>query len=367
MALGSKSEQAESGNKNENMEKTEYRVFVSYSHKDLEEVKKIVKVLEQNGLKPMWDDNFACGYGFHEQIQTFINHAHVFMPVITRASSQRGWVHQEIGYAMALNIPVLPVTRDMIPGEMLQRIHAVRLGEDIEVTKEKLSWDVFDNLVNGFQETEKAFYRCAEQADDRTIMMIEHANNVLKLKSYGLVRQKGGLSSFHIPYKVTSDPVWKERYDTDKSIFHCRNQRKERLVLGKHAKASGCRLIINPVKASEKRSDKAQLVRLQTLLDFLKSELYKNVQIVINEELQFQENLTIVGDWFAAESVSGSITQGYRQTIFTCHAPSMQSRIELFDQEFEELLQKKGWTAETSRVRAIKDIEKIIEQLNNSL
>lgn len=342
-----------------------YRVFISYSHNDLPEVRKIVEVLTQNGLQPMWDENFSFGFGFHEQIQTFITHAHVFMPYITEASSLRGWVHQEIGYAMALNIPVLPVTRNMVPGEMLQRLHAVCFGEDLDDIKERLSWDVFDNLVNGYRETSDALYKCAEQADDRTLMMVEYANNVLKLKTHGLVRQKGGLSSFHIPKKVVTDPVWKERYYPDmRSVFHCRNQRKERIALEKHAKVSGCRLIINTLIMAE-RSERAQRVRLQTLLEFLDSMPDDKVQIVINRELQPQESLTIVGDWFAAESVSGSVIQGFRQTIFTCHAPSMQSRIELFDQEFEELLQNAGWTAETSRSAAIKEIKETIERLES--
>ncbi len=85
-----------------------YRVFISHSHKDRRLVKNIVKALEGNGLKPMWDRNFMSGHGFHEQIKNFIAHAHVFMPFFTEASSKRGWVHQEIGYAMALNVSVLP-------------------------------------------------------------------------------------------------------------------------------------------------------------------------------------------------------------------------------------------------------------------
>jgi hypothetical protein len=68
----------------------------------------------------------------------------------------------------------------------------------------------------------------------------------------------------------------------------------------------------------------------------------------------------IVGDWFAAESVSAKEGHGYRQTAFTCHAPSMRSRIELFDQEFTELLANLGWKPETSRESAIQYIQKIL-------
>ena len=114
---------------------------------------------------------------------------------------------------------------------------------------------------------------------------------------------------------------------------------------------------------SEQRSARAQIVRLMTLSEFLQSIPDDKTQIVFDRKLQLQESLTIIGDWFAAESVSGSVSQGFRQTIFTCHAPSMQSHIELFDQEFEELLQKAGWTAETSRLAAIEEINDIIGEL----
>ncbi len=82
------------------------RVFISYSHQDAVLAEKIVKAIIANGMTPMWDKNFQFGFGFHQMIKTFISHSHVFLPIITESSNSRGWVHQEIGYAVALNIPV---------------------------------------------------------------------------------------------------------------------------------------------------------------------------------------------------------------------------------------------------------------------
>jgi sugar/nucleoside kinase (ribokinase family) len=67
-----------------------YRVFISYSHGDIETVQRVVEVLKANGLTILWDQDFAFGRGFHEQIKTFISYAHVFLPVITVKSSERG-------------------------------------------------------------------------------------------------------------------------------------------------------------------------------------------------------------------------------------------------------------------------------------
>jgi len=56
--------------------------------------------------------------------------------------------------------------------------------------------------------------------------------------------------------------------------------------------------------------------------------------------MHIEKNVTIVGDWFFAESVSAALGEGYKHTIFTRHAPSIRSRIEAFDQEFEDLFSR---------------------------
>ncbi len=83
--------------------------YISYSHQDKALAEKICAVIQNLGLAPLWDEDFAAGQGFHDQIKRFIAHAHVVMPIITPASSDHGWVHQEIGYAVAMQIPVLPI------------------------------------------------------------------------------------------------------------------------------------------------------------------------------------------------------------------------------------------------------------------
>ncbi len=341
-----------------------YRVFISYSHQDIEIVKKMVGVLEEDGLAPMWDKNFTYGVGFHRQIQSFISHAHVFLPLITEVSNKRGWVHQEIGYAMARNIPVLPVAIGALPGEMLQQLHAVILSSNEAEMAEQLSGTVFENLVEKFRDTSHALYRCAELPDNRAMMLTEYANDVLELGATGVVRQKGALSSLHIPGKVTSNPVWQKRFgDRPKSIYHCEQLRKERLVLEKHARAKGCFLIIDPSIPYQQYGSEARIVRLQTLIEFLQSMPDEKAQVVTYQSPKHQESITIVGDWFSAESVSSSIQHGYFQTIYTTHAPSMQSKIDQFDQEFQDLLALQGWTGKSSRTKTIELLQGIIDEI----
>lgn len=342
-----------------------YRVFISYSHEDVDLVLKIVEIIEKNGLIPLWDKNFSFGIGFQDSIKTFIAHAHVFLPVVTESSSERGWVHQEIGYAMALNVPVLPVALGTLPGEMMRELHAVQL-KDLGELKDKLSRKIFDKLVNSYQDASLALFQCAKLSEDRAKMIAKYANDVSELMdAHGCVRQKGILGSFHIPDKAITHPEWDERDGNFKSSEYYRQRlREERLALVKHVKMSGCRLIINPYHPLEKFGVEARIVRLKSLIEFLESLPDDKVQVVINPKIQ-NENLTIVGDWFAAESVSAILGRGYRQTIFTRHAPSVQKMIEEFDQEFKELLQALGWTFESSRAVAIDTIKEIIADLQN--
>lgn len=73
-------------------------------------------------------------------------------------------------------------------------------------------------------------------------------------------------------------------------------------------------------------------------------------------------SLTIVGDWFMAESMAADINKGYRQTIFTRHAPSIRDRVRAFDQEFEELCQEPGNEACPTRTGAIRVLEALLAE-----
>jgi hypothetical protein len=105
------------------------------------------------------------------------------------------------------------------------------------------------------------------------------------------------------------------------------------------------------------------MARLRTLLEFLESMPADMVQVAVCRRLPDQQSVTIVGDWFAAESVSASIGRGYQQTIFTRHAPAVQKRIALFDQEFEDLLGETGSSGASSRDDAIATLRQILSAL----
>jgi hypothetical protein len=200
-----------------------YRIFVSYSSEDRGLVQQIVRILRANNLEPMWDEDFAFGQGFHQQIKTFIAHAHVFLSVLTKLADQRKWVHQEIGYAMALNIPVLPVAIGSLPGEMIDQIHGVSIAQDdVLQLSSRLTVDAVRALVDANAARNIALHTCADSPQSRATAIAQHCEDVLALRGFGKVRQKGGLTSFHIPSEMVQNRKWKERYDRDAYNYeHC--------------------------------------------------------------------------------------------------------------------------------------------------
>jgi hypothetical protein len=341
----------------------DYRVFISYSHKDIGYAARISEILENNGLTPVWDRSFSFGYGFHEQIENYIAHAHVFMPVITAESSKRGWVHQEIGYAMALHVPIIPVSIGELPGEMISQLHAVTLDESLKGLEQHLTYKAIENFVQHSYRPLYSTYCCTEQAEERAELIVTMANEIISIGQYAMIRQKGGLSSFQIPNLPITDRRWGLRYNNgvQNNDFHCQRQLEERRVLETHARAAGCRLIINPELIIKNYVKEAQAERLGTFLEFVASMPDGMIDIAFDENLGFNETVTLVGDWFSSEAFSRTLTSGFKQAIFTRHAPGIRRKIDAFDDEFNYLLQKNGVKAGESKSAAVREIKKLIE------
>lgn len=341
------------------------RVFISYSHEDKDLVLKLDQILIENELEPLWTEKLSGGSGFDDQIKIFIEHAHIFMPVLTKASSNRGWVHQEIGYAMALHIPVFPLTTEkVVPGGMLQMKQATKIDiNNFAEIKKKLSLPVFEALL--LHENNTPLWELAQLEEERAVLMKEYASKAHKADYLGIVRQKGGLSSFHIPDTYIWHQQWKDRYSPeDKSLFHKKVQREERKALEIHAKEAGCKLIINPAYVTKDRSKDSICARMNTIIQFLESMKDEKIVVALQNNPSVHESITIVGDLFLAESTTFRNKEGFTNTFFTRNASEITKRIRDFDRELDDLLLSNGWTKMNSRGKAIEELNRILEMLN---
>lgn len=334
-----------------------YRIFISYSHQDRMIAERVAKLLGELGFRPMWDKDLLPGVPFTDQIKRGIAFAHVFLPLLTEASSKRPWVHQEIGYAMGLDVPVLPVAVGKLPGEMIQELQAVSISPDLDDLTVRLTAKVIKDVVSHAQATSRATFQCADLPEQRATILAQYANRVLELGAYGRIRQSGGFSSFCLPDKSVSHPGWPRREGRfPRSAAYRRLLREERRTLEQHARQSGCDLIIDLLSYQDHEPD-ARKARLTTLLEFLECMSDDKARVVIKRTPEIG-NLLILGDWFAAESMARARDPGagFVQTVFTTHAPTVLDRLREFDEEFQELLADEGIQSQASRQVAIESI-----------
>ncbi len=336
---------------------TPYRVFVSYSHADRPLVERLVAVLTDVGMTPMWDRNLVPGAGFSNQIQTFITNSHVLLPVITPGSAQRLWLHQEIGFAMALGMPVLPVSVGHLPLGLIEGIHAIELRDDLADAPAKLSALSFDRLVNANPDRPAA-YVCTEDNSRRALLLARYADDVWAIGWSGLVRQVASSTTFHIPDRGPGDPVWKRLFPAtpdDRYLFEA--LRRERVALQRHAVQCGCRLIIDPVEHQERvyrrHGPDGARNRIELLMKFLRDDAVRDVVVAVNDDAERKGSITLVADWFLSEAVSSGESRVLRQAVFTRDIRTVQQYIDDFNHRMHDLLTARGWTEADSRARAI--------------
>jgi hypothetical protein len=338
------------------------RVFISYSHEDKSLVKTIAKVIKKNGMSAIYvKKGLQVGAGFPGEIIHFISHAHIFLPLLTKTSLKRRWVQQEIGFAVASRVPTVPVAIKCEPGEFLYGIQAIQLKTlDKAELEKRLTRDALEICLQRFP-LGGALYECADTTEERAVLLAQYSRAVMLTGGSGMVRQLGGLSSFHIPDQTIDHPDWELRYgDKHQSEYHRKVLLEERLALTEHAKKKGCRIVIDADLQYQFYGGDARRVRLECLVHFLRSMSDQSCQVAIAGH-GLNKSTTIVGDWFAAQSISAKPGQGYKQTIFTRHSPTIARMIEEFDRRFVQHLD--GLPAEKSRECAIAEIERRIAEL----
>lgn len=353
-----------------------YRVFISYSHEDRYLAQEVASVLQDLGLQPIWDKNIHPGTAFADAIKKFITYAHIFMPLVTAHANRRPWVHQETGFAMAHNIPVLPLVLGKLPEAMIAQLQALKVEQTTDQErpgnlKRILETVNFDQLVQMTSHKQLSNYQVTDFSEERSDLMARLARHILENGSYGIVRQRANLSSFSIPDHDVTHEDWKKRDGIYlRSDYYHYLLREERLALEIHARHDpgndqpGCRLIIHLQSEISGRTDESRQVRLTYLLKFLES-MEQRVAIV-NSPRARDAHLTIVGDWFMAEARARIAGEGWRQTVFHWHAPTVLHGIQAFDQLFESILKEQNLSEEESRAKVIQEIKDVLAMKDTS-
>jgi hypothetical protein len=267
-----------------------------------------------------------------------------------------------------LGKPVLPVTLGGAPLGIISGIQAVRLQEELGDAPAKLTSEYFRRLFEGMSDR-PATYECTEDNARRALLLARYADDVWKIRKHGQVRQMVSLSTFHLPDRGASDPVWKKYFPAtpdDRFLFDA--LRRERVALQRHARESGCRLILDPVERLEhvyrRHGPGSVQARVSGLLSFLEDESVPDVVVAINDDMARTCSVTLVGDWFSSEAVSSGGTRVLREALFTRDARTVGQQIDDFDNRMRDLLAIRGWDEGSARAEAASYLQAYLAKLS---
>ena len=344
-----------------------YRVFITYSHRNRDLFDAITAALRAVDLTPTSDQDLDAGPGgFTEQIQAKIAHAHLFVPILTPEAHNRGWVHQEIGYATALKVPCVPICIGKVPDGMIAMNHAVVLDERLSDLEAKLRHVKFAKHVAdaGYQWVPPS--GCAMEPEVRAQMLVRFADAAHAALGPACVRIQAGFSSFSLPNAPANRPVWIARYgDKFRSHYSYQLFAREREALARHAEAGGLKLVVNHMlNLDPEYGVGVTRTRLCLLVQFLTSLSLPADRVGVALVSQDRpDTFVAVGDWFVAESQAGKPARGVMQTVFTAHAPYVSRRVAEFDQSFADLLADQGSAPGASRDWAVGRLRELIRTL----
>ena len=342
-------------------EQMSYRVFICYEHSDLVTKEALCTIVKRSGMIPWADDSLVGGTRYTPEIQERIASSHVFMPILSAAAKSSPYVQQEIGFAVASHVPVLPVAMDAKPAAMISQTQAVLWNDDADQLGARLL-EAAHRLV---RDGSGPIYECARSNEDRISMHAGRAETLLRWECYGRVRHKGWWSSFSLPNKPPGDDAWVKRYGGRADLAtteKCQLLRREHRALVEHAKREGCSIILNQLVDSTPYGAAARVSRLRLLLRFLRDMSRDDVEIVLTDVLPRGESETIIGDWYLVHGSGGAMKRGYSQSVFTRHAPTVWQSVRDFDDDLRVLLDKQKVRPRDSKSEAERKIDEIVER-----
>ena len=155
-----------------------YRVFLSYSSAERDLATAVADVLRELGLQLLSDHALIPGQPFSDEIKAQILRSHLFVPLLTRKSLARPWVHQETGYAMGVGVPILPiVVGRLVPVALIQQLQAIRIDQEPAELKGLLTEDVIAARVDDAASTRHASFEVVDLPERRAETIVGHARD----------------------------------------------------------------------------------------------------------------------------------------------------------------------------------------------
>lgn len=319
-----------------------FRVFLSYTAQDQRLLDAVVEALRDRGVCPWWDKELGPGRLFLDEIKQKIATAHLFVPLLTSTSSLRPWVHQETGFALGINVPVLPIAVDTLPNAMLADTQALVVREDLSDLKERLREVDLESIILPLLPRPPLLYSIADVPESRTEALVAQGTRLVASVASGPIRQRALFSSFSIPDEPPTAKVW-DYLDSEqpRSEYYRGLLRQERQLLERQARDHGCTLILTPLIDLGPVGPVVHRIRIETLIGFLESAEKGFVNIIFADSFR-AGNETILGDVLLARALPPQANRDYQQTLFTSHAPTVIQACRKFDEAYRYECRRQG-------------------------
>jgi hypothetical protein len=336
---------------------TEVRAFVIYNHIDHEAAQRLADWIKKRGWLADSYENAYPGTVIKPELLSRMESSQIVIALWPNDPEHRTWVSQEIGYVLALNIPLLTITSNGPPGGLITDINALQVSNGWSNLEERLDNVAWKELIDSpNRDLNRVVATLVRSGLDRVKLLIRYGEDAQRLERRGPLRQSGSFSSMCIPNKPPYDAIWRDYAGTvhPDADYH-ELKRMERQVLERQARKAGCKLILD-VRATHENSI-GRRTRLKVLAEFLESPLNdETIQAITRTRLQ-ESSLTIFGESWVSESFLRSHDGYYRDAIFTWHPVIVKHRIAEFDEMFSYLCNQRDIAPERSRERALGDIK----------
>lgn len=364
-----------------------FRVFISYAREDRKLATALVGFCQRRGLVNMWDQAIQPGRPFTQEIKFLISCSHIFLPLLTGASANRPWVHQETGYAVAQDVPVLPVAiENEVPQGMIEEIQALVTNRKLVGLSRHFSQGTLLDLVLSHAAPRQPYLSCVRDRRTRSEYIAQCAKKLQSLlrqraycRSIGRVCEQAALSSFSIPDKPPEGnqiAMW-EDYEgkVERTTPYREALFEQRKALEYFARRYGCDLVVSPCIKLKQKGLAARRTRLRVLKRFLENRNFKDVRVRVLKNVK-RTNVLIVGDWFIVKSRSRGQRVGYEESYVSWHAPHVLKELMAFRRSYFRLRgpPKSGGqcshlnscSRQRSRSSAITRIQRILSSMMNN-
>ena len=347
-----------------------FRFFISYRHAGgSEAARQVAEALVGAGYLPDYDRDIDYGEEITAAVPREISRAHVILPIsVGEAESPSAWVNQEIGYAMASNLLIVPVF--IVPSDdnasggrftMISGVKAIR-APTVAAAAAFVAGADWKKFLSGDTYVGRAVFEYGTSAEGRSEVLIKVAREI-NLK-YGdkdpdiIVRQRSSLTSFSLPI-AGEDKNWAAlpRYPWLNPV-----EREALMEVGKTY-----HLMIDPDFLGDGYEKCVQVAKLKSLRDFLKKSEDGKVQVVVKKFLPTEAS-TIIGNYWVLQSAAVGPSQETRHALSTWHAPTVDQYCRDFKREFEPLWEKQrdGNTGRAALSGCLKQIEGAIQRYSGA-